>query len=564
MCSYSSYVHEETCGVPNIMANDVVSPTKQELRRNSLLFVALISVVCGWVLSLPVFPSQDGPAHKFYAGVLGAELFGDPYSHAYVIRTPVPPYATEDYLLALSSRIIDINLAEKLFVCLILIVTAGGVRLCCRQIGPSGAWASLFVVPLLLHWPLMMGYMNYALGLGLMLVAFGLWISAGSAARSAGYWAAFALVLLVLVFTHPVPLMMLLLLCTYDLLTHVGWPLMRGQPAPRRALQQMVALGPVVAALFYSLLFSDRSRSTQNMKQTMFRSHAYISDLLLRGLSPFYRHSHALSVNLYRAAIYVVLLGAIAFAARGLRARLPRALTRADFMLFSALLLYLAIPLMPDSINGAIDFFSRMLVMVWILVLFAASQYPLGPRGRSLAVLASVIIAAITLVAGEIHLRPAANQLAALNHIVLPANAHGLILGLEGDPRQMPGLPHELETSPMLWSSMVPMLRAHDVPINSPWMDITYFPLRLGSDPKMLYNIVQTTAARQNVDQHDGDLRTLSPKDRQSALAAVDFIFALRNQTSQQDLSSQLGSAADGFTCSAHGWYLLCFHKPSA
>jgi hypothetical protein len=74
-------------------------PPKHELRRNAFLFTALVALICAWVLSLPVFPSQDGPAHKFYAGVLGQELFGDPYGHAYRIRMPVPPYASQDYFL---------------------------------------------------------------------------------------------------------------------------------------------------------------------------------------------------------------------------------------------------------------------------------------------------------------------------------------------------------------------------------------------------------------------------------------------------------------------------------
>jgi hypothetical protein len=131
------------------MVDNVCDATRRELRLSAILFGLLVAAFCAWVLSLPVFPSNDGPAHKFYAGVLGAEIFGDRYGDAFRMRLPVPPYASQDYILALTSRVMDINLGEKLFVCLVIAGTAFAVRLCCVQMGPSGGWASLFVMPLL-------------------------------------------------------------------------------------------------------------------------------------------------------------------------------------------------------------------------------------------------------------------------------------------------------------------------------------------------------------------------------------------------------------------------------
>jgi len=111
----------------------------------------------------------------------------------------------------------DVDLAEKLFVCIIMIVTAVGVRFCCRRMGPSGSWASLFIFPLLFHWPLIMGFMNYSFALGLMLLCFGFWLRAET--DSLWWWLAFALTVPLLTLSHPVPLLMLLLLCGYDFLT---------------------------------------------------------------------------------------------------------------------------------------------------------------------------------------------------------------------------------------------------------------------------------------------------------------------------------------------------------
>ncbi len=80
--------------------------------------------------------------------------------------------------MVLLSRLMDIDLADKLFVCLIAVCTAVGIRWSCVSLGPGGKWASLFVFPLLLHWPLMMGFMNYSLGLGLLFVIYGCWLRA--------------------------------------------------------------------------------------------------------------------------------------------------------------------------------------------------------------------------------------------------------------------------------------------------------------------------------------------------------------------------------------------------
>ncbi len=53
------------------------------------LFVLLMGLMCGFVLSLPEFPSQDGPIHVYYAHVL-TSLFqhGTIYQPYFYIRSP--------------------------------------------------------------------------------------------------------------------------------------------------------------------------------------------------------------------------------------------------------------------------------------------------------------------------------------------------------------------------------------------------------------------------------------------------------------------------------------------
>src|ERR1700744_3345714 len=80
------------------------SPANQEIlppepgpiaKFSSVLLSGLVLVFCVWALSLPLFPTQDGPMHKYYVHVLASLLSGGQSNSAYVIRHPFPHYATQ-------------------------------------------------------------------------------------------------------------------------------------------------------------------------------------------------------------------------------------------------------------------------------------------------------------------------------------------------------------------------------------------------------------------------------------------------------------------------------------
>ena len=65
-----------------------------------LAFAALITALCMWILSLPLFPSQDGAAHVYYATVSRDLLLGpSAFAHDFRIARPFPPYSLHAYLL---------------------------------------------------------------------------------------------------------------------------------------------------------------------------------------------------------------------------------------------------------------------------------------------------------------------------------------------------------------------------------------------------------------------------------------------------------------------------------
>ena len=124
--------------------------------------------------------------HKYYVHVLASLLSGAHSYDAYVIRHPFPPYATHYAVLLGLTRLVSFDLAEKLLICLIFVCTAYGVRYCARSLGPSGDLLSLCMIPLVLHWSLVMGFLNYSLAVGLFFLAAGLWCRASAGDYGSG------------------------------------------------------------------------------------------------------------------------------------------------------------------------------------------------------------------------------------------------------------------------------------------------------------------------------------------------------------------------------------------
>src|SRR5947199_7005538 len=97
--------------------------------KSFLLFLGLVAVYCAWVLSFPVFPTQDGPVHLYYVSILshlfsGSQLF----SHYFSIRHPIPPYSLHYLLLFLLLKASTPLIAEKCIVCLTIVGFAFGFR----------------------------------------------------------------------------------------------------------------------------------------------------------------------------------------------------------------------------------------------------------------------------------------------------------------------------------------------------------------------------------------------------------------------------------------------------
>ena len=520
------------------------------------LFVGLLLLYCAWVLSLPLFPSQDGPVHLYLASIFKGLLGGgsNTYSTYYLVRHYLPPYSFHYYLLVALMHFISPLLAEKLFVCLILVSFACGFRYLALSIGPNGPLLSIFALCLLLNWSLAMGFENYLFSLSMAFWALGLWMHTRRN-PSVRLRISFLLILYVMALTHPVPVAIVLGFAGLDLvMTVLGGRFSKTITASKRMfpLRDLFTLIAASSTLLYISHFTEKRRTADNIRNTIHP---------LAEFRSFYGHLEGvryfngtdISVHLYGLAIYLLLLIAAAVALLRTRRSSPGALPwRVAFVLF-----LLVMPVVPMDINGSHMFATRLVALVWLAAFAAASGSARLPR---IVELCFVFFASITSlgILGLAHSEVSreARQMAQLTSA--PVNQRqklGLLL---------PGLEHHVTprydfvVDPFVWAGVHYFRQGGDVLLNTPWTDIPILPVNATSalglerfDPttiEFFYDL------RQHIE--DGDPASLA------LLARADFIlFTTGGEPVDADAVTRILQAQPGsqWSCaSTTSWTELC------
>ncbi len=480
------------------------------------LFVALLAVSCVWVLSLPVFPSQDGPMHVYFAHVLGSLLHpGGPFAGYFYIRSYLPPYALYYYLLIALMKVFSAGTAEKLIVCLIFLLQASGFRVLARKVGAGGAIASLWFLPLLVNWPLGMGFFNFLLALGFALWALALWwamrvrINAG---RIVAYWALIALITI----THPVPLLFVLSITGLELALRLLSPGQTDSLGHRLQAAQGALLAFLVSccASFYVLHFTDRNRVAENLTR-----HSVTLKRVLKLSSLAFFSIDNLATYLYRLGLFAIFFGALYFAIRSSlhRPSTPAPARRWTWLIFTFVLL-LFILVAPPDMNGSHHFSDRLVLVVWISALLAASvREGVSLRGGRILAIAAACAVAGVLVLGDVRIRPLANELAAMRAGAFPeaAGTTGILLGVHPSEAQLAAA-QRVNFDAFQWSPGYAFTRTDTVELNPPWLDLPIIPLAtkagmldrtfspsLMDDPDTLYKAI----SRMDADRRTAVLR---------------------------------------------------------
>jgi hypothetical protein len=529
--------------------------------RHLIPFLVLLAAYCVWVLTLPLFPSLDGSLHLYYASVLGSLLSGSrEFASYYFIRHILPPYALHYYFLIAIAHFFGYVVADKLLVCLIFITTAFGFRYLARLLGPYGDLASLFTIPLLLNWPLGMGFYNYCLAIGMALWALGFWYRAVRQ-RSHGLWSAFLATVILIVLTHPVPLVFIYVLVGVD----VGWRFFqdfqqRGAGAAsfktslRYVRADLVYMALSWATIGYIFLFVDKHKVMTNVLETYDRKAELIRLLKLSTIAIFSGSSNV--VILYRLSLYVILL--VSFFLAGSAAKRQwksRTYSPATAILVCTLVLAIMIPILPPVINGANYFSQRLVVFVWIGALAAASGFIGFNRSTERILATSAVLCSVAvLVLANSMIRPVAAQISEIETAPIRAT------GLTGLTLSLPDAPvtKTLDYIPYYWAGARYFRRSHSTLLNGGFLYEPYVPL--GSHINQLSP--QLDAAIQNSPGDAYQLLLRSASARKQIMPRANLLIftgSIKPDELQKIITELDGSEPTRvWACDSEGWYSTC------
>jgi hypothetical protein len=555
----------------------LTSPVPRRFTPELLATIVILLGYIVWLISLPAWPSQDGPVHLYYTHVFSELLSHQPtvYAHYYTIKHLLPPYALYYYALLALSKFVPLLLADRLMVCVYLLLFVFGFRFLAQAIGPSADRATLLVMLIALNWSVGIGFLNYCLSLAMVFWAIGIWLRFSRLGLAARF--GFLLLVAAITLTHPVPLLILFTFCALDLLRQ--WILLYkcelSANLPRSFLADIAVFLLSVLALVYVKHFATAHPLSET--QSIARSfparvaHNVLTILQLHNLSLVFGHS--VPMLIYRFSQLLTLVIAYAFAiAQRLRNRAQKIWTPGDSWLVISIALLVFLPLLPSEVSDAFYFTERLTILIWLAPLLAvagqvSSSAPLSrqsARPTSLIPSSAAAVLAFALISNLCLLFEA-------NRILRPIATH--MSEIEQTPRTHVGeLALILEDSRVgdmgdsgpAWSAYfwagAHLLRHDDAVLdNSPWLDSAIIPL--GATPALP---VGAAATGNSASPHALSLKLLSsPNLKIDVLAPVQLVFITqpgRPAPSQLDplLVSPPG-VGRRWTCQmGASWYQFC------
>ena len=366
--------HGGECHRPSTIGHRRIFASASGGVLSTLIFVLLLAIACAWVLHLPVFPSQDGPVHVYYARVArDLMLGGHAYDRQFRVARPFPPYSIHAYVLMAMLRWCSSEMAERLLACLSMFVCGVGLLWLSRRMGGSLIFCAL-AVPFLLNRYLFLGFYGYTLAIGLALIAMAEWLRTDRS-RPVRRIVFLALTVATL-FAHPVPYLLLVAFCWLAVLA--GWSNRHKNGIDQVAIQPPTRADIIVLCAATALFLYIKHYSHSGMLWN-YQWGAEWNAKLLRIIDVFRTWSILpLKVTAYNAVLGIVLI-AITVAALVWARRESRAgsITRAQLVAGFALLVLFSLPLLPRTMNGSGFFADRFAIWPPLLLVAAAGAVKL-------------------------------------------------------------------------------------------------------------------------------------------------------------------------------------------
>ncbi len=520
--------------------------------------LGVVALFCLWTMSLPVFPSQDGPIHLLYADVLRSLLFrgGSHFGTFFTVKHVLPPYSLYPYLLMGFGRLMPLAMADKVVVCLYMVSFGFGLRYAARGAGPSGGAMALLATPLLFNWALLTGLTSFLLSTTLVFWAAGAW-SRFERGR-VGLRVLFGVLLFGITLTHPVPLVLLGLFCLGELGLRVG---MRGWD--RGVGEDAAMLLGFIVAFVYVIHFRGDGAAGEVAKTPGLVRHSVDTvrfEVELASILPF-RGGSALPLRL---VWLLVLAGVVVLLARSLREwRGAGAEVSSSGLAWAAVcgMFVAALPFLPDDVGGGHNFAYRMMLYVWVSAFLGASLWS-GRAGwmgmdrlRVVAVGVAVVLTGMTLVLAQRTIRPAAVAIGAAPD--LPAEARGeagLLLTVPRYREARVAARSRLSFDPFQWAGAGLFRRADAVLLDSPWLEEGVLPVGAGAS-------LPAAQLRGSLVEDDRRLRVAMEETagvRSTMLRGARFAVVVNGWDARPTAPDPL---LRGWTCRQEQWYAFCVRE---
>ena len=299
------------------------------------------------------------------------------------------------------ARLVGLELATKLIVILIPVLTVAGMLWIAREIHGALPPTIGFALPLAYGYPLVFGFVNYCLSMAFMLIGFGLWLRLSRQDRPRWRAAAFALIAIVIWVTHAIGWALLVVACAS---AELQGRLRRGEAWRGALVRSAIACAPLCAPL---LIMASLSHDMPSRTGGWFQPHE-----LAKWLVTLFRDRWAY----WDLAVTAVFLAALLCAAvRRVGMRYHPALALAALALFAIFLVA------PQNINDSGFVNGRIApYALALLALAIGTRHATDRQKRGLAIAASAFfVARMVAMTASMALYSASydSNLAALDHI---------------------------------------------------------------------------------------------------------------------------------------------------
>lgn len=146
------------------------------MKREPLLFAALIVVHLVPIWTLTYFPSQDGPAHLAVANILREH--GEPGGEVLREYFELEPGSLTNWFVyaVLAYSFLPMALAEKVFLSAYVVLFPLSARYAVQAVDPRSGFLALLALPFTYNYLLGMGFYNFCFSLVAFFFALGYWL----------------------------------------------------------------------------------------------------------------------------------------------------------------------------------------------------------------------------------------------------------------------------------------------------------------------------------------------------------------------------------------------------